>query len=85
MNKSAEELHHMQNIYVLFNCNAADLLIFSQLLVNKSCVPSDEPVPETEGGDREDHHDLHQGEGGQVQGPDHDAHRLRARLHEHQP
>lgn len=75
MNKSAE-LHHMQNTCVLFNCNAADLLIFSQLLVNISRVPSDEPVPETEGGDREDHHDLHQGEGGQVQGPDHDAHRL---------
>ena len=42
----------------------------------KLSFPSDESVSETEGGDREDHHDLHPGEGGQVQGPDHDAHRL---------
>ena len=46
---------------------------------------SDEPLPEAEGGGGEDHHNLHQGEGGQVQGPNHDADRLRAGLHEHQP
>ena len=45
-----------------------------QILVTKTFFASDEPVPEAEGGDREDHHDLHQGEGGQVQRSDHDAH-----------
>lgn len=63
--------------FVLFNCNAADLLIFPNLFKERPILfPSDEPVPEAEGGDGENHHDVHQGEGGKVQGPDHDADRL---------
>ena len=53
-------------------------LIFHQclnltLLISDAMMFEDEPLPEAEGGDRADYHDLHQGEGVQVQGSDHDA------------
>ena len=61
------------------------MMSFSLDPLTKFASFADEPLPSATRRDGTHHHHLHPRERVQVQRPDLHAHRLRTRLHEHQP